>query len=300
MKNNLLNDSVFVVNPAAGKLSLKSKIHIIKKIVGDFNSDVVVTDSISHTKDVALNAMKKNKLVVACGGDGIQNIIADKAIETGAKMAVLPLGRGNDFAMSLNIHSPKDLINSFASPKFINARYVEVNFKSHHRICLTCAGVGLLSEAAHRASFIPLLKGRVLYALSALACFVFLKNHHYKITIDKNTIEDNFLIMAGAASQYTGGGMYIAPDSSKFKDKINLLYALKVNRINALNLLSSVFSGKHLNHPVVENLHIDKFSISTKSKSSWASLVYGDGEYLGNLPVELKIGKKPLKVLVPR
>ena len=86
----------------------------------------------------------------------------------------------------------------------------------------------------------------------------------------------------------------------KFKDKINLLYALKVNRINALNLLSSVFSGKHLNHPVVENLHIDKFSISTKSKSSWASLVYGDGEYLGNLPVELKIGKKPLKVLVPR
>ena len=60
------------------------------------------------------------------------------------------------------------------------------------------------------------------------------------------------------------------------------------------------FSGKHLNHPVVENLHIDKFSISTKSKSSWASLVYGDGEYLGNLPVELKIGKNPLKVLVPR
>ena len=151
MKNNLLNDSVFVVNPAAGKLSLKSKIHIIKKIVGDFNSDVVVTDSISHTKDVALNAMKKNKIVVACGGDGIQNIVAGKAVETGGKMAVLPLGRGNDFAMSLNIHSPKDLINSFASPKFINARYVEVNFKSHHRICLTCAGVGLLSEAAHRA-----------------------------------------------------------------------------------------------------------------------------------------------------
>ena len=82
MKNNLLNDSVFVVNPAAGKLSLKSKIHIIKKIVGDFNSDVVVTDSISHTKDVARNAMKKNKIVVACGRDGIQNIVAEKAVET--------------------------------------------------------------------------------------------------------------------------------------------------------------------------------------------------------------------------
>ena len=42
MKNNLLNDSVFVVNPAAGKLSLKSKTQIIKKIIGDFNSDLVV------------------------------------------------------------------------------------------------------------------------------------------------------------------------------------------------------------------------------------------------------------------
>ncbi len=299
MKNNLLNDSVFVVNPAAGKLSLKSKIHIIKKIVGDFNSDVVVTDSISHTKDVALNAMKKNKIVVACGGDGIQNIVAEKAVETGGKMAILPLGRGNDFAMSLNIRSSRDLINSFSSPKFINARYVEVNFKSHRRICLTCAGVGLLSEAAHKASFIPFLKGRLLYAVSALVCFILLKNHPYKITIDEKIVEDDFLIMAGAASQYTGGGMYIAPDAYKVIEKINLLYALKVNRMNALKLLSSVFSGKHLNHPLVENLHINKFSISTKSKSTWASLVYGDGEYLGDLPVELNIGKKPLKVLVP-
>ena len=82
MKNNLLNDSVFVVNPAAGKLSLNSKTQIIKKIIGDFNSDVVVTDSISHTKDVARNAMKKNKIVVACGRDGIQNIVAEKAVET--------------------------------------------------------------------------------------------------------------------------------------------------------------------------------------------------------------------------
>ena len=29
------------------------------------------------------------------------------------------------------------------------------------------------------------------------------------------------------------------------------------------------------------------------------TLVYGDGEYLGDLPAEISIGKKPLRVLVP-
>ena len=139
MKNNLLNNAIFVVNPVAGKLSLSLKKQIINKIIGEHKSEVVVTKSIIHSEDVAFKAMKKNKLVVACGGDGIQNIIADKAIETGAKMAVLPLGRGNDFAMSLNIHSPKDLINSFIEViDFINLILSSSLLKNKNSLSIHC------------------------------------------------------------------------------------------------------------------------------------------------------------------
>ena len=43
-------------------------------------------------------------------------------------------------------------------------------------------------------------------------------------------------------SEYTGGGMYIAPDAKKFRDKLNLLFAKKLSRLQAVKLLIMVFS----------------------------------------------------------
>ena len=93
--------------------------------------------------------------------------------------------------------------------------------------------------------------------------------------------------------------MYIAPDAFKVEEMVNLLYSRKVNRFQAFKLLLSVFSGSHLKHSKVINVHTARLLVSTQSDSPWASLVYGDGEYLGDLPAEISIGKKPLRVLVP-
>ena len=92
--------------------------------------------------------------------------------------------------------------------------------------------------------------------------------------------------------------MHIAPDALKYENKVNLLYAKKVSRIQAIGLLSKVMSGNHLEHPKVNNLHVNNCLIKTNDKNFWAPLVYGDGEHLGNLPVDIKKGQKRLKVLV--
>ena len=104
------------------------------------------------------------------------------------------------------------------------------------------------------------------------------------------------LILAGAASQYTGGGMYIAPDAKKFRNKLNLLFAKKLSRIQALILLIKVFSGRHIFHREVTNTHVRSVKIESHSSDQWSSIVSGDGEYLGDLPVTIHLGKKPLKI----
>ena len=113
-------------------------------------------------------------------------------------------------------------------------------------------------------------------------------------------VNEELLILASAASQYTGGGMLIAPDALKEKKKINLLFAHKANHFQAFNLLIKVFSGQHLHHQLVKSSHSKCVKISTSSKNSWASLVYGDGEFLGNLPVSTSLGTEKLLVLVPK
>ena len=299
MKRDWLRNALFVVNPMAGNLPLRYKQKFIRHILQDTDIEIAVATSKLEAGDLSYEAMSKGQLVVACGGDGLQNIVAHQAVETGGIMSVLPLGRGNDFAMSIGITRPEDVIEVLHSGRVLDTRYLSVKFEDYQRICLTCAGVGLLSEAASRASAIPILKGGLLYAVAALASFVKLKNHHYQIYCDGKEIEDRYLIIAGAASPYTGGGMFIAPDAFKKSGMVNMLYAGKVCRREAIRLLLKVFSGAHLDHPVVTNRHFGEIILDTPSDNRLARLVYGDGEYLGNLPVRLTIGSKPLRVLVP-
>jgi diacylglycerol kinase family enzyme len=78
------------------------------------------------------------------------------------------------------------------------------------------------------------------------------------------------------------------------------LYASKVRRLNAIKLLLGVLTGKHLKHYAVYNLHAKNLEISTNENNPLACLVYGDGEFLGQLPVKIQLGNKVLKVLIPK
>ena len=287
---------VYIVNPVAGKLSQKNKKRIIDSIDPSYKPEIVFSKSAEDAEKKAEEFMSKRYLVVACGGDGFINLIAQKAIECSCKMAILPFGRGNDFARSLNLHTLDNAIDAIRNGSFKSVSYLNVVFSNNSRISLTNAGVGLLSEASFRASKIPILKGSLLYASAALISFINLKTHRYVVTTEAQKIEMENLILAGAASHYTGGGMYIAPDAKKFRNKLNLLFAKKLSRIQALILLIKVFSGRHIFHRAVTNTHVRSVKIESLSSDRWSSIVSGDGEYLGDLPVTIHLGKKPLKI----
>tara|TARA_A100000164_G_scaffold97364_1_gene84571 strand:+ start:227 stop:1111 length:885 start_codon:yes stop_codon:yes gene_type:complete len=287
---------VYIVNPVAGKLSQKNKKRVIDSIDPRSNPEIIFSRSLEDAGEKASEFMSRRYLVVACGGDGFINIIAQKAIGCSCKMAILPFGRGNDFARSLNLHTLDKAVDAIRTSNFKSVSYLNVVFSNNSRISLTNAGVGLLSEASFRASKIPVLKGSLLYASAALISFINLKSHRYVVTTDAQKMEMENLILAGAASQYTGGGMYIAPDAKKFRDKLNLLFAKKLSRIQAIILLIKVFSGSHIFHNAVTNTHVGSVKIESLSSDRWSSIVSGDGEHLGDLPVTIHLGRKPLKI----
>ena len=287
---------VYIVNPVAGNLSKKNKKRVIDSIDPSYKPEIIFSKSAEDAGKRAHKFMSKRYLVVACGGDGFINLIAQKAIECSCEMAILPFGRGNDFARSLNLHKLDNAVNAIRNGNFKSVSYLNVVFSNNSRISLTNAGVGLLSEASFRASKIPLLKGSVLYALAALISFINLKSHRYVVTTEVQKMEMENLILAGAASHYTGGGMYIAPDAKKFRNKLNLLFAKKLSRIQALILLIKVFSGRHIFHRSVTNTHVGSVKIESLSSDRWSSIVSGDGEHLGDLPVTIHLGRKPLKI----
>ena len=287
---------VYLVNPISGKLSKKNKKRVIDNIDPGSKPEIYFSKSGEDAGKMAQEFMSKEYFVVACGGDGFINIIAQKAIDCSCNIAILPFGRGNDFARSLDLCTLGKAIDAIRGRKFKSVRYLKVVFSDNYRISLTNTGVGLLSEASFRASQIPVLKGPLLYTSAALISFINLKSHKYVVTTESQKMEMNNLILAGAASEYTGGGMYIAPDAKKFRDKLNLLFAKKLSRLQAIQLLIKVFSGKHILHHAVTNTHVRSVKIESLTSDVWSSIVSGDGEYLGELPVTIHLGKKALKI----
>ncbi|MEW9921826.1 diacylglycerol kinase family protein [Marimonas sp. MJW-29] len=290
---------LFLINPDSGKTSLSTKKNLVAQVSKHVNARTLISESESHASQLSRDAMMAGDTVVACGGDGFQNIVAQQAVETGGVMAILPFGRGNDFANSLQIRTIRDAEDAIKKGSVHFARYVDVEFSDYSRICLTCAGVGLLSEASFRAARLPLLKGKLLYTAAALISLMKLRCHHYALTLDDSETIEELLIFIGAASEYTGGGIHIAPQATSNPDKLNVLYATSLGRAAAVGLLMKALSGKHLTHPKVRNQFHQRCRVTCEPNSFWASLVYGDGEHLGDLPANLQIGSKPLRVLVP-
>ena len=126
-----------------------------------------------------------------------------------------------------------------------------------------------------------------------------LKSRRYHLELDGTTIAKDLIIMLGAASEFTGGGIPIAPEARSVPGEMNVLYASNPGKPAAVGLLLKALGGKHLANPKVQNLFAKGCRVSTETDDFWASLVYGDGEYLGDLPAHLKIGEKPLRVLIP-
>ena len=178
-------DYLFLINPRSGKLSVSRKESLVTEITRSEKSQICVTRSEGQAKYLAKDAMLAGQTVIACGGDGFQNIVAQQAVETGGVMSVLPMGRGNDFAKSVGIHSSKDTKRAISDGAICNARYIRVEFDDYFRISLTCAGVGLLSEAAERASKLPVLQGKLLYCVAALLSFINLGSHKYNLMLEK-------------------------------------------------------------------------------------------------------------------
>ena len=177
-------------------------------------------------------------------------------------------------------------------------KYLTLDFENNRKgVGLTCAGVGMLSTAAFRATQIPILKGKLLYLTAAIISLIRLRTYVYKLKVDEKPLKFNSIIIVVAAGTYTGGGLPIAPEANTHKNKLNLLIANSIGKFKALGLIRKVITGSHLNDPAVESGFGQSFKIATDSPDKYGKYVYADGEYLGDTPVKISIGKKPLKVL---
>jgi diacylglycerol kinase family enzyme len=89
--------------------------------------------------------------------------------------------------------------------------------------------------------------------------------------------------------------MYVAPDADLEDGEFDVVTIGKVGKLRFLGNLPKVFKGTHVRDDEVQVVRASRLSLS----ASRPFAVYADGEHLTDLPADLRVIPRALRVLVP-
>jgi diacylglycerol kinase (ATP) len=234
-------------------------------------------------------------VLLVSGGDGTLSAAVNGLVrapkDERPALAVLPLGRGNDFAAEIGIRGEGDALRALTGS---GRRRVDLG-RSGAGVFLGVAGTGFDARAARRAQETPILSGSLLYTYAVLRTLVDYRPLVARVRFERGEFEGPLTFAAtGNASRY-GGGMRITPEAELDDGLLDLCLVREISRATLLWMFPTVFSGRHLAHPRVE-YHKTRFvEIETDEPAE----VFADGELLQATPIRMDVLPRELELVVP-
>lgn len=270
-------------------------------------------DGIELAKRAAENG---RKFIIACGGDGTINEVANGILESGKdiELGILPSGTGGDFRRTLNVpNQAREAAKGLRDGVTKTIDVGKVTFLNHKneqtsRYFLNVSSFGLSAAVNERVKaknsfgWLPFdaLRGKAKFAFSTLQEVLGSDFTTVRVKIDdKDEKSLNTINFCVANSRYFGGGIKIAPDAcidDGFFDVVNI-GDIKMAKIllNAYKL----YNGTHLELEEVKSTLAKRIEVSAATANQ-TIFIETDGELPGKLPAIYEIVPLALKVRVPK
>jgi diacylglycerol kinase family enzyme len=167
---------LIIVNPYATTVSDRLKNLVVYALQGRYEVEAELTEAKDHAIEIGREAAEGNyDVVVAFGGDGTLNEVANGVAGTGIPVSVLPGGSTNVVCRTLGI--PNDVVDAtehlLTLADDFHPRKVDLGTANGRRFVFAC-GAGLDATAAKHVDSHPKLKargGRWFYVSTAVAGF---------------------------------------------------------------------------------------------------------------------------------
>ncbi|WP_308222358.1 YegS/Rv2252/BmrU family lipid kinase [Frankia sp. AgB32] len=284
-----------VVNPSAGRGRALRLLGEVGTELAGWAADVRVTPTrdLKHARALAVEATAGGRVVVALGGDGLAGAVAGAVAGVGGVLAVLPGGRGNDFVRGLGLSAdPRRVAADLARSRELRVDLPEVGGRPY----LGIASVGYDSDVQVIANRTRLLRGRQVYTYAALRALAAWRPAHFTVTLDDEPPFDlHGWTVAAANAPFYGGGMRFAPAADLTDGLLEIVLVSRASRLTFLALFPRVFAGRHVDTPYVRVLRGRRVRVEADRPFA----VYADGDPLADLPTEIIIRPRALRLLLP-
>lgn len=298
-----MNTYAFILNPKASKGKGAKLIPKLRAAISRHNlkAELLLTEKAGHAVELAKHAPAS--IIVAVGGDGTVNEVANGVIGSPKTLAIIPNGSGNDFVKSLSIPPAFDL--AFEKILAGNLRVIDCGVvetsdlqgtsNSVSRCFVNGVGIGFDAAVAERTHQIKFLAGTALYVLAVFQTLGKYHSPEFSLTIDSQSSNSRNLLIAIGNGICAGGGFYLTP-KAKVDDgllDICLIEEMSVGKI--LRLIPSVMKGQHEGRSGVSFDKAKSIRVSAQQRF----FVHADGEIVGRntQQVRVRIIEKALNVI---
>ena len=277
------------------KISLFNKFllnRIIKILKKENHVETFATERVGHATLLCKVHIKKFDIIVAAGGDGTINEVIN-GMNDKTSLGIIPLGTANIGAYEANISkNPSKAAQIILSGKIKKIHIQEAN----NRKFFLMTGVGYDASIVETVQSNLLLKkifGKLLFFIISFAKLIYFKKYELKILANNKAYLANWAIITNA--KHYGGSFQLTKDTDIFEKKLITYLFINLTRFDVIKNLVKIIKKQNLeeNDKVIKIISDDIF-INSKLKVP----IQCDGEFIGNLPLQIKNSKKTINLLV--
>jgi YegS/Rv2252/BmrU family lipid kinase len=280
----------FLVNPNSGGGAAPKVVVPLARMLREAGAEVDVSYTTSPAETPALvdAAVAVGAVVVSVGGDGMLSSVAGAVSDRGGLLAVVPAGRGNDFARMLEVpHDTADQARLLLSGEERSIDLLRATTgDGTTSIVAGSVYAGVDARAAEIVDRSHWLPSRLQYPVAAVRALATYRPVDCVLEVDGVRSEHRAATVVVANSRYYGKGMAIAPDASVSDGLLDVVVIEAAGRLDLIRSLPKVYDGGHvaLDEVTVRTGH--RVRLSGSYRGGRAVPVGADGESLGALPAD--------------
>ncbi len=298
-----------IANPVSARGSGAHKISAITRRLDQIHLDyeLVLTTHPWHAAELARQAALDGiEVVVAAGGDGTSNEVINGLLglrPSGMRLpilAVLPIGRGNDFAFSMG--APIDIEQSILALRQMKTRPIDIGFLvggnfPGGRYFGNGVGIGFDTLAGLEAERLPYITGFITYLMAAIRTIFIMKAPSVEIKLDDQEWVQAVMLVSIMNGKRLGGGFWTAPHSRYDDELFDLCVAADVTKPQMFALIPRFLKGTQARHPAIQMARSHKVRVTARKG---ALAAHADGELISRAcqQLELEILPRQLQMVV--
>jgi diacylglycerol kinase (ATP) len=287
---------IILLNPNAGRgkarFVLREALEVLRR--ADVEMDVQESRNAQHLLALARRAAaEKPAAIVSLGGDGTHHYVMNGMVGSEIPLGIIPCGSGNDFAKGLGIPT-----RARAAAEVVrggNIRRVDLG-RVGNTVYGCIAGTGFDSVVTRYANErVRRLRGSWAYAWSILRCLESYRPEPLELVSDVQEFSGEVVFAVVGNNVSYGGGIHLTPRAKLDDGLLDVCIVPYMGRLELLRWVPRAYRGQHLRHPRIIYFQAPKVTLSTTSHLE----LFGDGEFVQELPATIEIVPRVLPVIVP-